>query len=147
MSLSVGRFEWSLGNANSGYPTMLPGRIHRIGLSVSNRDIQVEVSITVNGLIPESVRSYIVTKLYGCNSGFRVFSAPIELSAGDRINFQTSFLYDEKSERINSIPDVDSIIALLIELINFLIICTMKSPVMSVRQNKNNESGGHSYRL
>ena len=97
--------EWSLGNANSGCTMMSSGKILRIGLSVSNRDIQVYASITENGFISDSagILSWMVTEISGGNSGFRVLSTPKELYAGDRINFKTFFLYEENRERVNSI--------------------------------------------
>ena len=63
---------------------MSPGRTLGIGFSVSNWDIQVVVIIMINRFTPGSAGSrYVVTKLHSGNSGFRVLSTQIELSAGD----------------------------------------------------------------
>ena len=47
--LDVGWFEWAFGNVDSGSTMMPLGRILHIGLSASNSDIQVVVSITGSG--------------------------------------------------------------------------------------------------
>ena len=92
--LNEGEYEWSFGNGGhgrghslAGYTMMAAGRILRMGLSVNNPRSPMVVNIVVNGA---ENTAYGVTKSAGQYSGTQVFTTPLELAQGNRINFRSA---------------------------------------------------------
>ena len=92
--LNEGEYEWSFGNGAHGsdhslvgYTMMAAGRIIRMGLSTNNPRSPVVVNIVVNG---SEKTAYSVTKPAGQYSGTQVFTTPLELARGNRINFRSA---------------------------------------------------------
>ena len=88
------QYEWSFGNGasgpghvNCGYIMLGAGRLLRMGLASSNTSSTARVNIVVSGT---ENTSYSVEKMIGSYSGTVVFTTPLELSQGDRINLRSA---------------------------------------------------------
>lgn len=84
------QYEWSFGNgadgsrhANCGYVMLGAGRLLRMGIASSSTSSMARVNIVVNGT---ENTSYSVERTRGAHSGTVVFTTPLEMSRGDRIN-------------------------------------------------------------
>ena len=112
-SMLDNRYEWSFGSeaarglADGGYPMMVAGRILRMGLSTAaphNLISAARVNISVNGM---ENPLYSVIKPPGQACGISIFSTPLALQQGDKINFRSA----------SSTPEIASaVVSLLIEL-------------------------------
>ena len=92
--MTKGKYEWSFGNGVSGrnsdrgYPLAVSGRLKYMSLAItttSSRHSEARVEIVING---------VLNRLYGVTMGqfssFTEFQTPLELAAGDMINFRTA---------------------------------------------------------
>ena len=98
-SMVNNRYEWSSGSdaakglADGGYPMMAAGRVLRMGLSTTAPHSSTaaaataRVNIAVNG---KENASYGATKPLGQGCGISIFSNPLELQQGDRINIRSA---------------------------------------------------------
>ena len=112
-SMLDNRYEWSFGSdaarglADGGYPMMAAGRVLRMGLSTTaphNLISAALVNISVNGM---ETPLYGTIKPPGQACGISIFSTPLALQHGDKINFRSA----------SSTPEIASaVVSLLIEL-------------------------------
>ena len=112
-SMLDNRYEWSFGSdaarglADGGYPMMAAGRVLRMGLSTTaphNLIAAALVNISVNGM---ENPLYGMIKPPGQACGISIFSTPLALQQGDKINFRSA----------SSTPEIASaVVSLLIEL-------------------------------
>ena len=112
-SMLDNRYEWSFGSeaarglADGGYPMMAAGRVLRMGLSTTaphNLISAARVNISVNGM---ENPLYSVIKPPGQACGISIFSTPLALQQGDKINFRSA----------SSTPEIASaVVSLQIEL-------------------------------
>ena len=112
-SMLDNRYEWSFGSdaarglADEGYPMMAAGRVLRMGLSITaphNLISAALVNISVNGM---ENPLYGTIKPPGQACGISIFSTPLALQQGDKINFRSA----------SSTPEIASaVVSLLIEL-------------------------------
>ena len=93
-SMLDNRYEWSFGSdaarglADGGYPMMAAGRVLRMGLSTTaphNLIPTALVNISVNGV---ENPLYGTIKPPGQACGISIFSTPLALQQGDKINFR-----------------------------------------------------------
>ena len=108
--------EWSFGDGASGrqpfrgYTMMAAGRVLRMGLSGAKSDSATTtapvagVTIMVNG---ESIKEYAVHKAKGFFASYSTFDPPLEVAAGNIINFIS---------HTNSPDLAGAVVSLLIEL-------------------------------
>ena len=105
-SLKEGEYEWSFGNGVSGgnsdrgYPLAVSGRLKYMSLAIttaSSRPSEARVEIVINGILNPL---YGITKPLGEFSSFTEFQTPLELAAGDMINFRTATTNPEVSSAI-----------------------------------------------
>ena len=105
-SMTKGEYEWSFGNGVSGrnsdrgYPLAVSGRLKYMSLAItttSSRPSEARVEIVINGVLN---RLYGVTKPMGQFSSFTEFQTPLELAAGDMINFRTATTNPEVSSAV-----------------------------------------------
>ena len=112
-SMLDNRYEWSFGSdaarglADGGYPMMAAGRVLHMGLSTTNPHTGIaaaRVNIAVNGW---ENPSYSVTKPPGQDRGISIFSIPLALQQGDKVNLRSA----------SSTPEIASaVVSLIIEL-------------------------------
>ena len=115
-SMIDNRYEWSFGSdaarglADGGYAMMATVRVLRMGLSTTAPHnstaaaADARVNIAVNG---KENASYGTTKPPGQGCGISIFSSPLALQQGDKINFRSA----------SSTPEIAGAqVALLIEL-------------------------------
>ena len=112
-SMLDNRYVWSFvsdaarGLADGGYPMMAAGRVLRMGLSTTaphNLISAALVNISVNGM---ENPLYGTIKPPGQACGISIFSTPLALQQGDKINFRSA----------SSTPEIASaVVSLLIEL-------------------------------
>ena len=95
-SMLDNRYEWSFGSdaarglADGGYPMMAAGRVLRMGLSTTaphNLIAAALVNISVNGM---ENPLYGTIKPPGQACGISIFSTPLALQQGDKINFRSA---------------------------------------------------------
>ena len=113
LSMLDNRYEWSFGSdaarglADGGYPMMAAGRVLRMGLSTTaphNLISAALVNISGNGM---ENPLYGTIKPPGQACGISIFSTPLALQQGDKINFRSA----------SSTPEIASaVVSLLIEL-------------------------------
>ena len=105
-SMTEGEYEWSFGNGVSGgnsergYPLAVSGRLKYMSLAIttaSSRPSEARVEIVINGVLNHL---YGVTKPMGQFSSFTEFRTPLELAAGDMINFRTATTNPEVSSAV-----------------------------------------------
>ena len=87
--LSDGQFEWGFGgavkyNRRSGYTMLVPGGIHKIGLSGGSENTDSEVHLVVNGV--EKGEDFGIVKPPGQRSVVKRFTRPLYLNQGDVIS-------------------------------------------------------------
>ena len=93
-SLRQGNLQWSFGdgsenNSNYGWPSPADGKIIRgsiCGFSGSNQAAEIIVCLVHNG---SDKTDYEITKSANSPSSFSVFETPLDIKAGDRINFRS----------------------------------------------------------
>ena len=93
-SLREGNLQWSFGdgsenNSNYGWPSPIDGKIIRgsiCGFSGSNQAAEIIVCPVHNG---SDKTDYEITKPANSPSSFSVFGTPLDIKAGDRINFRS----------------------------------------------------------
>ena len=93
-SLRQGNREWSFGdgsenNSNYGWPSPVDGKIIRgsiCGCSGINQAAEIIVCLVHNG---SDKTDYQITKLANSWSSYTVFETPLDVKAGDRINFRS----------------------------------------------------------
>ena len=83
--------QWSFGNGiennrNYGWPSPADGKIIRGSISASNQAPEVNVCLVHNG---SEKRDYEIVKEVDSLSNYTVFQRPLEIKAGDRINFHS----------------------------------------------------------
>ena len=83
--------QWSFGNGiennrNYGWPSPADGKIIRGSISTSRQAPEVIVCLVHNG---SEKRDYEIVKEADCLSNYTVFQRPLEIKAGDRINFHS----------------------------------------------------------
>ena len=83
--------QWSFGNGiennrNYGWPSPADGKIIRGSISASNQAPEVNVCLVHNG---SEKRDYEIVKEVDSLSNYTVFQRPLEIKAGDRINFRS----------------------------------------------------------
>ena len=81
--------QWSFGNGiennrNYGWPSPADGKIIRGSISASSQAPEVNVCLVHNG---SEKRDYEIVKEVDSLSNYTVFQRPLEIKAGDRINF------------------------------------------------------------
>ena len=76
--------QWSFGN---GWPSPVDGKIIRGSISVSSQAAEVIVCLVLNG---SEKRDYEIVKEVDSPSNYTVFETPLEIKAGDRINFRSN---------------------------------------------------------
>ena len=93
-SLRQGNLQWSFGdgsenNSNYGWPSLADGKIIRgsiCGCSGSNQAAEIIVCLVHTG---SDKTDYEITKPANSPSSFSVFGTPLDIKAGDRINFRS----------------------------------------------------------
>ena len=93
-SLRQGNLQWSFGdgsenNSNYGWPSPADGKITRgsiCGFSGRNLAAEIIVCLVHNG---SDKTDYEITKPPNSPSSFSVFETPLDIKAGDRINFHS----------------------------------------------------------
>ena len=93
-SLRQSNLRWSFGdgsqnNSNYGWPSPVDGKIIRAsicGFSGSNQAAEIIVCLVHNG---SDKTDYEITKPANSPSSFSVFGTPLDIKAGDRINFRS----------------------------------------------------------
>ena len=83
--------QWSFGNGiennrNYGWPSPADGKIIRGSISASNQAPEVNVCLVHNG---SEKRDYEIVKEVDSLSNYTVFQRPLDIKAGDRINFRS----------------------------------------------------------
>ena len=83
--------QWSFGNGiennrNYGWPSPADGKIIRGSISASSQVPEVNVCLVHNG---SEKRDYEIVKEVDSLSNYTVFQRPLEIKAGDRINFRS----------------------------------------------------------
>ena len=83
--------QWSFGNGiennrNYGWPSPADGKIIRGSISASRQAPEVNVCLVHNG---SEKRDYEIVKEVNSLSNYTVFERPLEIKAGDRINFHS----------------------------------------------------------
>ena len=83
--------QWSFGNGiennrNYGWPSSADGKIIRGSISTSSQAPEVNVCLVHNG---SEKRDYEIVKEVDSLSNYTVFQRPLEIKAGDRINFRS----------------------------------------------------------
>ena len=83
--------QWSFGNGiennrNYGWPSPAGGTIIRGSISTSSQATEVNVCLVHNG---SEKRDYEIVKEVDSLSNYTVFQRPLEIKAGDRINFRS----------------------------------------------------------
>ena len=83
--------QWSFGNGiennrNYGWPSPAGGKIIRGSISASSQAPEVNVCLVHNG---SEKRDYEIVKEVDSLSNYTVFQRPLEIKAGDRINFRS----------------------------------------------------------
>ena len=83
--------QWSFGNGiennrNYGWPSPADGKIIRGSISASSQATEVNVCLVHNG---SEKRDYEIVKEADSLSNYTVFQRPLEIKAGDRINFHS----------------------------------------------------------
>ena len=83
--------QWSFGNGiennrNYGWPSPADGKIIRGSISTSSQATEVNVCLVHNG---SEKRDYEIVKEADSLSNYTVFQRPLEIKAGDRINFHS----------------------------------------------------------
>ena len=83
--------QWSFGNGiennrNYGWPSPADGKIIRGSISASSQAPEVNVCLVHNG---SEKRDYEIVKEVDSLSNYTVFQRPLEIKAGDRINFRS----------------------------------------------------------
>ena len=83
--------QWSFGNGiennrNYGWPSPANGKIIRGSISASNQAPEVNVCLVHNG---SEKTDYEIVKESDSLSNYTVFQRPLEIKAGDRINFHS----------------------------------------------------------
>ena len=83
--------QWSFGNGiennrNYGWPSPADGKIIRGSISASNQAPEVNVCLVHNG---SEKTDYEIVKEVDSLSNYTVFQRPLEIKAGDRINFRS----------------------------------------------------------
>ena len=84
--------QWSFGNGiennrNYGWPSPADGKIIRGSISTSSQAPEVNVCLVHNG---SEKRDYEIVKEVDSLSNYTVFQRPLEIKAGDRINFHSN---------------------------------------------------------
>ena len=84
--------QWSFGNGSEnniqyGWPSPVDGKIIRRSISASSQAPEVTVSLVHN--VSEK-RDYEIVKEADSPSNYTVFERPLEIKAGDRINFRSN---------------------------------------------------------
>ena len=93
-NLRQGNLEWSFGdgsenNSNYGWPSPVDGKIIRgsiCGFSGSNQTAEIIVCLVHNG---SDKTDYEIIKPAYSPTSFSVFEKPLDIKAGDRINFRS----------------------------------------------------------
>ena len=93
-SLRQGNLQWSFGdgsenNSNYGWPSPANGKIIRgsiCGCSGSNQAAEIIVCLVHNG---SDKTDYEITKPANSPSSYTFFRTPLDIKAGDRINFRS----------------------------------------------------------
>ena len=93
-SLRQGNLQWSFGdgnenNSNYGWPSPADGKIIRgsiCGFSGSNQAAEIIVCLVHNG---SDKTDFEITKPAYSPSSYTVFQTPLDIKAGDRINFRS----------------------------------------------------------
>ena len=83
--------QWSFGNGiennrNYGWPSPANGKIIRGSISASSQALEVIVCLVHNG---SEKTDYEIVKEVDSLSNYTVFQRPLEIKAGDRINFRS----------------------------------------------------------
>ena len=83
--------QWSFGNGSEnniqyGWPSPADGKIIRGSISASGQAPEVVVSLVHNG---SEKRDYEIVKEVDSLSNYTVYERPLEIKAGDRINFRS----------------------------------------------------------
>ena len=83
--------QWNFGNGSEnniqyGWPSPVDGKIIRGSISASSQAPEVIVYLVHNG---SEKTDYEITKEANSPSSFSVFGTPLEIKAGDRINFRS----------------------------------------------------------
>ena len=83
--------QWSFGNGiennrNYGWPSPADGKIIRGSISTSSQAPEVNVCLVYNG---SEKTDYEIVKEVDSLSNYTVFQRPLEIKAGDRINFRS----------------------------------------------------------
>ena len=83
--------QWSFGNGiennrNYGWPSPADGKIIRGSISTSSQAPEVNVCLVHNG---SEKRDYEIVKEVDSLSNYTIFQRPLEIKAGDRINFRS----------------------------------------------------------
>ena len=83
--------QWSFGNGiennrNYGWPSPADGKIIRGSISASNQAPEVNVCLVHNG---SEKTDYEIVKEVDSLSNYTVFQRPLDIKAGDRINFHS----------------------------------------------------------
>ena len=93
-NLRQGNLQWSFGdgsknNSNYGWPSPVDGKIIRgsfCGCFGSNQATEIIVCLVHNG---SDKTDYEITQPANSPSSFSVFGTPLDIKAGDRINFRS----------------------------------------------------------
>ena len=93
-SLRQGKLQWSFGdgsenNSNYGWPSPVDGKIihgNICGFSGSNQAAEIIVCLVHNG---SDKTDYEIVKEANSPSSYTVFRTPLDINAGDRINFRS----------------------------------------------------------
>ena len=85
------KLQWSFGNGiennrNYGWPSPAGGKIIRGSISASNQAPEVNVCLVHNG---SEKTDFEIVKEVDSLSNYTVFQRPLEIKAGDRINFRS----------------------------------------------------------
>ena len=83
--------QWGFGNGSEnniqyGWPSPVDGKIIRGSISASSQAPEVNVCLVHNG---SEKRDYEIVKEVNSLSNYTVFQRPLEIKAGDRINFRS----------------------------------------------------------
>ena len=104
-SLRQGNLQWSFGDGskNYGWPSPANGKIIRgsiRGCSGSNQAAEIIVCLVHNG---SDKTDYEITKPANSPSSYAFFRTPLDIKAGDRINFRSKTTYSSVTHAIVNI--------------------------------------------
>ena len=99
--------QWSFGNGSEnniqyGWPSPAEGKIIRGSISASGQAPEVVVCLVYNG---SEKRDYEIVKEVDSLSNYTVFQRPLEIKAGDRINFRSDSSI--RSAIVNILIEID----------------------------------------